>query len=286
MEETGIFENVPDGEYRSWDGASNSILNLMLKSPAHAYERMSNPRDDEEEAEALTIGKAVHLAILEPNRFLQAVGYRPEGLDLRKPDHKELYLTAKGKAKIFFDNSTGKTGLEKYQDIQKIADSVRRKDAALKVLNKLTSTEVSFQWREGRHLLCKGRADAIAPEIGCVIDVKTTKDASPHRNGFIKSIFDYGYHRQAAHYLSGLNALGVKLQHFVWIAVEKVPPYAVAVYRATPALIELGMQELDSLYQAFLHCVDSGEWPAYPEHIMDLEPPKWATKKERNLEYD
>ena len=45
------------------------------------------------------------------------------------------------------------------------------------------------------------------------------------------TIFEQVVDRQAAMYLDGWSALGRNYEHFVFICVEKEPPFAVALYR-------------------------------------------------------
>jgi hypothetical protein len=60
------------------------------------------------------------------------------------------------------------------------------------------------------------------------------QDASP--SGFARSIATFRYHVQASHYLTGLHGA----ERFVFIAVEKTAPYAVAVYELDAAAMAAG----------------------------------------------
>jgi hypothetical protein len=75
-------------------------------------------------------------------------------------------------------------------------DSVRSHPAARDLLDSADAFELSivFYW-PGTEILCKARIDIAAFEAGVIGDLKTTTDAS--LRGFERSVFNYGYHRQA-----------------------------------------------------------------------------------------
>ena len=86
----------------------------------------------------------------------------------------------------------------------------------------------------------------------------------------------FGYDLQAAHYLDGQNALGVYRDDFYFLAVEKTPPYAVAVYRADDAFLSTGRTKLAKLRALYAECLAADSWPGYPDTIMGLALPTWA----------
>ena len=47
--------------------------------------------------------------------------------------------------------------------------------------------------------------------------------------------------------MRGLQKLGFDTYDFIFIAIEKTPPFSVAVYRADREMIDHAMQELDKL---------------------------------------
>jgi len=110
---------------------------------------------------------------------------------------------------------------------------------------------------------------------GILVDLKTTVDASPL--GFAKSVANYNYHVQAAYYLDIANAIGPENYHsFAWIAVEKEPPYACAVYVADGDSIELGRKKYKRALNIYNAAKKSGEWTGYPKNISLLKLPGYA----------
>jgi exodeoxyribonuclease VIII len=80
----------------------------------------------------------------------------------------------------------------------------------------------------------------------------------------------YRYHVQAAFYSQGINA-----EQFLFIAVEKKPPYCVAVYVTPPELIERGLTEAAEDLRLIATCRAENRWPGYGDEIQSLAVPNW-----------
>lgn len=91
-----------------------------------------------------------------------------------------------------------------------------------------------------------------------------------------------GYDIQAAFYVDGIRAVtGMELP-FLFIAVEKEAPHAVAVYRADPEVIEVGRKKYRAALQLLKWCQESESWPAYQPggEIELISLPRWAANAE------
>jgi hypothetical protein len=159
-----------------------------------------------------------------------------------------------------------------------MASSVRQHPAAYALLAQ-GKAEQSFWWDDATTgLRCKCRPDWYYGTT--VVDLKTTTDASPA--GFARSVATFRYHVQASHYLSGLHGA----ERFVFIAVEKTAPYAVAVYEldaeAMAAGNELRLRDL----RMIADCRATSEWPGYGDDCQTLSLPKWALRNDSVLTSD
>jgi hypothetical protein len=131
---------------------------------------------------------------------------------------------------------------------------------------------------------CKGRLDAYHADgelEGVVVDLKTTRDASPE--GFKRAAYSYGYHRQAAWYLQGLKTLGLPATSFYIIAVETSAPHAVAVYKLSEKALEAGLKEVTELFALYKECKSTNEWDGYSRTAQVLELPYYATAANKQL---
>jgi hypothetical protein len=121
----------------------------------------------------------------------------------------------------------------------------------------------------------KGLVDWVPDGTKLLVDLKKTADASAF--GFGRQAMDLCYHAQAAYYLSMWKALHDEERQWLWICVEDKAPFAVAVYSASPAMIEHGENLWRSWLNQFLECTDTDHWPGYNgDDIVQLELPKWA----------
>lgn len=112
-----------------------------------------------------------------------------------------------------------------------------------------------------------------------LVDLKTCPDASP--KGFGKSVANYGYACQAAFYLDGYRALFPGSDPaFLFVAVEKEPPYLVAVYELDDEALAVGAARNRQAMEIYRDCVAGDSWPGHSEEIELVSLPAWATRTE------
>ena len=254
---------TPD-EYSALPGVNFSTLKYMDKSPAHYLYALKNPKAD---TAAMRLGRAVHMAILEPERFeLEAARY--DG-DRRGKAWTEFQAAHEGLEILRADE---------YDECLSMSRAVRGNPSANLLLTNLIDTEAPIQWThqglEGA-IACKGRLDGVSIVDGrTIVDIKTTRDAS--LEGFCRLSFAARYHAQAAMYCDGYGDSGNGRPHYSIIAVESEPPYDVVVYRLPQTVIDAGRELywlwLDRLQQ----CQRRGEWPGYARGEVELQLPRWG----------
>lgn len=267
---TKIVKNS-NAEYHSGDGLSKSDLDLIHICPEKYRHKKDNP--DEEKTPALIFGSMVHKLILEPAEFNSEYAVIPV-CDRRTKEGKELYsefLAVKGEREA--------VSCEDYEKALDMAKAVQANPKAFALLSG-GEAEKSYYWTDERTgILCKCRPDKV--NKGYIIDLKTTEDASPE--AFSRALNTYRYHVQAAWYLRGYEAAtGVKPEGFVFIAVEKKPPYSTAVYICNDIAVDIGTREADSDLDVFVSCQSSGNWYGYggeKNEVMSIDLPQWKLKE-------
>lgn len=278
--EPGVYGGIGNEEYHKGPGLSSSDLKLLARSPLHYKTAKAFHL---EETNAMRLGTAVHCAILEPDRIDVEYVLAPEGIDRR---------TKAGKAQWAELEATGKTILscEEAQVVQGMVESVRMHPTASKLFTGGIA-EHSCYWTQtvyyadtSTEILCKCRPDYMKDIANgyVIVDLKTTLDA--REKAFQRRAYwDLGYHLSAAHYVTGLTEIrGIPPQAFIFVAVEKDPPYAVNVFQAGRDFLDEGWAEVEELYKVYAACMASGEWPGYPDVIRELNLPRGA---ERRLRY-
>lgn len=259
----GVYFDLAEDIYRSADGVNISSLKDMGKSPAHYLAKLTEPKA--EPTPAQVFGTLLHRAALEPHKLDGSFAVKPEGM---------TFTTKEGKA--WRDAQTFPIiTAEQNEALKGAAVSVASHPAAAAILEG-ARREVSVFRRVIRNtpdgLLLKGRLDIVAEDsqgATTIADIKTTEDASP--DGFARSIAAFGYAQQAAFYMDLLEA-----SFFVFIAVEKTPPYAVGVYCLDAESIALGREKNQRHLDLLEKCTESGVWPAYSKEIETITLPRWA----------
>lgn len=134
----------------------------------------------------------------------------------------------------------------------------------------------------------RGRVDAInfSDKSGrlWLVDLKTSTTSDP--DPFSRKAFKFGYHMQAAWYMDLfiLNKLAADLV-FVFVVVEKEPPYLVSVVEYGAAEIAEGRRANREAIDIYRECITYNKWPGYPgtDEICPISLPAWAFDDEMAL---
>ena len=270
----GLYPGIGFDEYLGWDAASNSRLGDLKRSAAYCRYRIDHSDGD---TPSKLLGSAVHCALLEPDDFEARWAKKPEG-DGRTKAVKEAVAESQLGGRQVVPNLPNCNGWEMCTTI---LDRAREHRKLRALLDQADGFEVSALGEVPRldagPALCKVRPDILAPHIGMLGDLKTTRDASPR--GFAKSVYDYGYHRAAAFYLDTVTRAGAPVENFVLIAVENTAPHEIALYELDGDALELGRRE-------YVHWLDRYEmhrstdtWPGYSQDVGSLSLPPWAESR-------
>lgn len=266
-----IIRDMPASEYHLRTEVSNSFLTNWKENALHAIYQREHPT---EPTEAMIFGEQVHLAVLEPQLFASRY-HRCRKFDGRKTADKEE------KAALIAEYGEGNLlSFERHDQIVSIVDAVKRHPRASSLFSQAKEREVTVLWTDPETgLSCKARIDAMAGVI--LADLKTTVDASVEK--FQASIFQYGYHRQAAMYFRACRAAGLDIKHYSIVAVEKEAPYGCNVFSLDEAAIHQGDQEISDLLKQVRLWQTTGNVPGYSDTVIAASLPDWAW---RRIEFD
>jgi len=265
----GIHKALPAADYhrRELGVVSNSALKHVRRSPAH-YKAWIDGTAPDKDTPALAFGRAFHMAILEPEKFSSAYVEMPK-FDGRTKEGKASRAAWEAQHSdaepLLFDDMLTITAM---------SESVRRHPLASQMIRE-GQAELTLAWKdEETWLSCKSRLDYYVEPLAMIVDVKSTENAS--WDDFRRDVAKYGYHVQDALYRSAALALDMPVQHFVLLAVEKSPPYAVATFTLDAEGIGRGYQAARRDIDTLAHCMKTGRWPGYSETIQTIEVPFWA----------
>ena len=265
----GVYKDTPFKEYLSWPAVSKHDLDLISRSPAHYQAAKQHPQ---ETTPAMLFGTAAHTWILEPEKAPAEVAIMPK-VDRRTKAGKEEYEDWK----LMHGHKT-LVNSEDARHIAAMAAAVNNHAMAGPLLKDRKMTEASMCWQDDlTEALCRCRPDLISGDI--VIDLKTTFDAS--KQAFQNTIAKYRYNVQAAYYLDGCKKLGVVSDDatFLFVVVERKPPYGVAVYALPNDDLERGRFQYQKDLGRYAHCEKTGHWFGYSERIDYANLPFYARKE-------
>lgn len=271
----GLITGVCMADYHAGPGTSRSGLVEVLRSPAHYRAYVER---EKKETPALRFGRIAHTYVLEPHESHLVIA--PEG-DRRTKAVKAAWEVAEAEA--------AETGAEivtkaESEHLRGMRESLYAHPYAGRLLRLAGPIECCVWWYdEPSGELCRIRPDKVIQSNGCdiIIDLKTAEDASPA--GFSKACAKHVYHMQAAMYEDGYAAgTGRRVEGFVFLAVEKEPPYAVGVYELTREDVEYGRMLYKDALMTMAQAKCERRWPAYSDQIETISLPRWAKKEITN----
>lgn len=246
-------------EYRSNEAYSRSQLFKLSKSPAHFKYALNDP---EPETPALAFGTAFHSYVLERDKFDTQYIVVPK-LDRRTKEGKALAAQIETSGKIPISEDA-------FAQIQAMAESVMSNKYAAALLNG-GEHEMSYFWTDeptGIKLKCRPDCRTDLKSTSVIVDLKTTENADT--DSFMHSCIKYGYDLQAAMYTKGVSEVEGKQHRFVFIAVEKSPPYACNVLEADDFIIQKGAKDLKDYLYTLKECLKTDNWYSYNGRNGDL----------------
>lgn len=254
---------------------SKTSLMQFRKSPAHYRHYLTAPKDD---TPALVFGRLFDCMVLTPDETEKRFVVMPKfGRKKTDEEAKEEWILANA-GKTFVSEEMVKTA-------EAMKEAVFASERAASYLNVAGQTQRRLTWEDkdtGLPMLSYVDADGTEP-VDFIVDLKSAADAS--EEAFTRDAYKYGYHLQTAIYLEGFRRKLFRFPKFVFVVVEKEPPYGVAVYdKLSDAFLKLGQQELATLREEFLYAMKENLFEkTYDFRTTDggllLDLPGWARNK-------
>lgn len=261
--EVGVYPYLSNNDYHAGPGLSKSGLDRLARSPAHFRYA------EREDLPQFVLGSAFHCAVLEPEQFRRRYAVSVDA-DRRTKAGKEAWAA-------FEQSLEGRTVLsaEQWDTVERMRDAVYANARYREILDLPGYVEASAYWTDPETgVLCKCRPDKVLGSAGLMLDLKSTTDASQH--GFSYSAGKYRYWVQAPWYADGWrHASGEQIDMFLFLAVEKTPPFGVGLYELPKEAEIRGRMEYRRLLPVYARCMRDDVWPGYPAEIRGLEIPRY-----------
>lgn len=274
----GLF-TVSEVDYfadRNSLSVSGAKLLLPPSCPAKFKSRMDNPPEPKPHFDfghvvhRLTLGAGSDYAVLEPAIH----GLKKDGTVADNPAATTAWKAADSDAR-----AAGKVPIhvDDFTKAKAMADAVRNHPEAGPLFAR-GHAEKSMYWTEPQSgIRLRGRADwltVINERLTCV-DLKTSATANPTE--LVRPFWKFGYHMQAAWYRRLLIEIGVHHNpDFVFVAVEKEPPYLVTVIRYDDEALGEGHRLNRAAIDTYARCMETGVWPGYTDEAVEIGLPPYA----------
>lgn len=269
----GIYENVPDAEYRSWPCVSSSFLKKTRNKQGDLCLDTFNEKVDVDAgpgcgADTLAFGTLVHAAILEPHRLPHELAIMPEfhlddenvtasGKPPKNPRGTKYY---RSKVREFRAENEGKIILpqDMVDGARTCVQSIRKDQCASAMLSEPGRSELSIVWDEVLDddwlIPCKARLDR---QCSRLIDIKTSRNVED----FDWQMRQLQYDAQAGFYCRGYRSLTGVDKEFAFIVAGNCEPFDVSVrILSSTELMEGEARHMGAL-RAFGQWLIAGEIP-------------------------
>ncbi len=216
------------------------------------------------------VGTAIHTFLLEPSKFNERVLEIPKEV-LGKGDKKNTTAwdnyEAENKGKVLLKPA-------EMQQVLACVESITHHPAAMEILAAPAHIEQPIT-ADIFGVTAKGIPDIAIKRGGVVVDVKSTEAVDELE--FKQQIKKYGYDIQAAWYLELCSAFYKKeYTNFVFIAVEKQPPYRCRCYYLGGDYLRDGREEAQKLAAEYARRYAANDWlEDCDKNIILIEKGKW-----------
>ena len=279
IEEAGVYE-MPAARYHAdpiiLPSLSASLaIRITQQSPLHGWHshpRLNPDYAPPESTDAQAEGEALHSLILDRADRIAILPFD----DLKSAKAQNAYHLAKLDGLIPLKRPRAAA-------LRKVAEAVRRQlDAHPEDADAFTNgaAERVLVWQEETAfgpIWCRARVDW----IGVMLDDLKTLDgrAGANPEEWSRTATNEGRFVQAVHYLRGAMVLGLKVQGFRFVLVERSEPFAVATVSPTPALFDYALKQWEAAAHLFAEGLHRNVWPGYPARRWWAELPRYLDEK-------
>jgi hypothetical protein len=300
-------------KYEDIDAINYSTLKLFEKSAAYAQHMIDHP-DEREDKPHLLRGRAIHCAILEPEKFRTSYTVPPEFFDcaittdgevIEQPSFGDLrYKKAKDDKKAWISSLPNGTRILKateiksewYENLPKDTEVLSGADHQLAVrcssavqahhaareLLAGAETEKIIEWTCNGRVKCKSRLDALTDRV---IDIKTTRYFDIP--SIEREIAKYNYHAQMAFYQDAATSEGLikdrddKQPYLIFICCDPKSSFVdVIPFELNMGVISAGRELYQRWMAKYYGSKRTGMYPGACETSVFYILPEWKVRED------
>lgn len=268
----GLLDMDNDAYHSAPGYSSSQIKDVIDTSLLHWWHKYVNPeREPEDSAKHFDFGTATHTAILEPDLLDSTI--------IEMPPFNLRSSTARAERDKFLEENPGRIALlpTEIEAVKAIRDRVHSHPVARGLLADGKAEQSFFARDRETGEVIKCRPDWLMSSGFAMIDCKSTKNAAPE--AFAKDAANMHYDISVPWYFDVLDTLyGETPEHWVWLAYEKDPPYAIGIYFAQAHDIERARECARRHFLRLVNAKRTNYWPDYAEEVLPLEMPGWVKR--------
>ena len=275
----GLFPSMTNDEYHSAPGDSSSTIKaVMERSLLHYwYDYEDHDRDadeddqDDDEGHDLDLGTVIHGAILEPDLLHE--------MYVVSPPFNRRTTAGRVERKAFFAEHRGVAVLteKEVKAVYAIRDRLYKHPKISALLQGGRAEQSFFSRCPRTGMIRKCRPDFMHDNGFAVIDVKSA--ATAHPKEFSRDAGKFAYDISVPWYLDTIKDLyGEAPQHFIFIPIEKIAPYAMGLYYCKPADIERARASYQKHWDRLLEARKTNYWPDYADEAQPLDLPPYLIR--------
>ncbi|MEP5729597.1 MAG: PD-(D/E)XK nuclease-like domain-containing protein [Sulfitobacter sp.] len=271
----GVYFDLSDEQYHGDPCKTPSLSStlartLLNQSPLHAWTAHPklNPSFQPVEKNTFDIGRAAHRSVLG-----RGSEYEEIPSDLLAANGAAS--TKAAKEWIADARARGVTPLK--------SDEIERVFNMAEIASRRMENNKIFLWPDNAEVVviaeiggvpCRAMIDNAPPEKDQPLyDFKTCENASV--NACLRSVMNYGYDVQAAHYLECWKAATGEDRLFRFIFQEKSEPHEICVIELGSDSLAMASKKTARAREIWSNCIRSDYWPGYPDGVQRMELPEF-----------
>lgn len=267
-------KKLSNAEYHQHGAISNSRLKLFAESRKLYRAIYVDKTLEYNVTPAMLLGSLVHCMLLEPEEVHSQYVVCPE-CDRRTKEGKAIwadFCATAGTREVI--------KMEMWEQAQAICKAVLANEMVQSIFDACDLYEHAHFWidyKTGHPCRCK--FDMLSRERDMVFDFKITGEAGP--KAFASQIASFCYDGQAAWYSDGYLSLEGRVPNFVFVAVQKEPPFEIGFYELHADDIANAKKRNEKLLAQLIECHGSGNWEMpHEREIQTIRLPRFAAYRD------
>lgn len=254
----GVVLGLDEATYHAHPALSSTQVKWLLDCPARYKWNLAHPPAPKP---AWDLGSAVHSKVLGTGWEVEEVEFDNWTTKAAREARDAAY--AEGRIPLLSKDLAVANAM---------AESVLAHPEAKRRLEHGNSEVSVFATDPETDIEMRCRFDRLEESHLWAVDLKTMAGAATVA-GFSKAVADFRYDVSRGHYLDTMQLATGERPEMLFIAIEKEPPYFVAVFRLSNDEIEMGETEARAARAKLRACLDADIWPARGADVQITQAP-------------